>query len=64
MSENRKLFLSLGKLKTYRVKLVGGPSDGLESICSGDKVISNGAVYIRCVDDDLYYYRPEGAGLN
>jgi hypothetical protein len=53
---NRILYETLPNgMKLYRVKLVGGPCDGAESLCSHDTVWMDGHCYKRG-KDDLYYY--------
>ena len=59
MNENRKFHSVLPNgLKVYRVKLVGGPCNGLESLASHDTVFCHGQEYKRGLDD-RYYHLPE-----
>jgi hypothetical protein len=45
-------------LQCYYVQLVGGPMNGMVSLCSGDKTYKRGHLYIRG-PDDLYRYVPQ-----
>lgn len=46
----------------WRVRLVGGPCDGRESLTTGDEVWCASERYIRNYDDNFYYHTPaEGA---
>jgi hypothetical protein len=47
----------------WRVRLVGGPCDGRESVTTGDQVWCASERYIRNYDDNLYYHTPEEGAL-
>lgn len=60
---NRVPFSLPNGTRLYRVKLVGGPGNGQESICSRDTVIFDGETYKRGADD-RYYHEPKAGGRN
>lgn len=53
----------VGGLQLYRVRLVGGPHDGYESICSHNTVYQNDEKYVRGAGD-RYYHEPKAGGRN
>jgi hypothetical protein len=64
MNKVRKLLPKrIGGLKVYEVVLVGGPADGLKSICSHNTVYMQGEKYVRG-PDDRYYSEPKAGGPN
>jgi hypothetical protein len=63
-NENRvRMDKKIGGLTVYRVKLKGGPSDGLWTIVSHDTAYVSGEKYERG-ENNLYIHEPKAGGRN